>query len=82
MTDKKEYQRKYLKKWYQKNKDKVIKRQKEYRENNAEAISIRRKAYYQANKERLKKIHAEYRKNNREAINAKRRAKKLEPLKD
>ncbi len=78
MTDRTEYK----KKWYQDNKDRISKRQKKYRKNNAEAIRIKRQAYYQANKERLKKIHAEYRKNNRETINAKQRAKKLEPLKD
>ena len=67
MTDRTEYR----KKWYQDNKERVSKQQKEYRKNNVERIREQRRAYYQANKERLKKIHAEYRKN----------AKKLEPLK-
>lgn len=72
MTDRKEYH----KKWYQDNKERVSKQQKEYRKDN-EKVKEYRKAYYQANKERLKKIYAEYRKNNREAINAKERAKRL-----
>ena len=77
MTDRKEYR----KKWYQDNKERVGKQQKEYRKNNIEKVREQRRAYYQANKERLKKMHAEYRKNNRETINAKQNAKKLEPLK-
>ena len=77
MTDRKEY----CKKWYQDNKEKVGKQQKEYRKNNIEKVREQRRAYYQANKERLKKIHAEYRKKNKEAINTKQNAKKLEQLK-
>lgn len=72
MTDRTEYK----KKWYQDNKDRISKQQKEYRKDN-EKVKEYRKAYYQANRERLKKIDAEYRKNNREAINAKQRAKRL-----
>jgi len=72
MTDRKEYR----KKWYQDNKEKVGKQQKEYRKNNIEKVREQRRAYYQANKERLKKIHAEYRKKNKEAINTKQNAKK------
>ena len=72
MTDRKEYR----KKWYQDNKERVGKQQKEYRKNNIEKVREQRRAYYQANKERLKKMHAEYRKKNKEAINTEQNAKK------
>ena len=49
------------KRYYQKNKEEVCKKTKEYRENNRELVVKRKKAYYQKNKEKVLKKCAEYR---------------------
>jgi predicted Co/Zn/Cd cation transporter (cation efflux family) len=57
--------RKYLaKKYYQKNKHKILNKQKEYNEKNKDKIT----AYRETNKEKIKEKLAEYRHNNKEKI--------------
>lgn len=45
----------YSKKYYQKNKDKILVQRKEHYQNNKDKIIVRSKKYYQKNKEEIKK---------------------------
>ena len=56
------------KQWYQNNAEAVKEREKQYRQNNAEAIKERKKHYYQNNAEVIKEYKKQYRQNNLEAI--------------
>jgi len=60
----KEEKREYYKKYYKKNKERIVKQKKEYREKNKERIREQQKEYREKNKERKK----EYRENNKERI--------------
>ena len=55
-------------KYYQNNREKLLKQQAEYNKNNKEKISLRKAEYHQKNKEKILKQKAEYRKNNKEKI--------------
>ena len=56
---------KMTKRYYQENREKVLKRTKEYRENNKELVTKRQKAYYEKNRDRILKQCAEYRNSDR-----------------
>lgn len=55
-SNKKEYNQKY----YQENKDNILKVNKDYRDNNVETISIQRKIYRSLNKEKIQQKNKEY----------------------
>ena len=57
----------YLKYYYE-NRDRILKREKEYRENNGRERSIYHKEYQRKNKERLSKLANEWYHANKEAI--------------
>lgn len=82
----KERDKKTKKKYYEKNKEKILEQKKEYteknkeqirdqrkeyREKNKEKISERRKEHYEANKQKLSEKSKEYRENNKEKISEK-----------
>ena len=52
--------------WYIKKKDKIMKRSREYHQNNKEKIHNKKKEYYQKNKERFQQKHKEHYQNNKE----------------
>ena len=62
--------KKYKKKWYEKNKDKTKKRSKEYYEKNKDKIRKRNKKYHKTyrekNRDKLRKKNKEYREKNKE----------------
>lgn len=77
-----EYQKEYLKKYYEENPEKIAEKkayQAEYRKNNKEKIKKLHQEYYKENCEEIKKYSAEYIKDNREhynELNKKHRLKK------
>lgn len=70
--ERKEAQRERNKRNYQKNREKILERQTEYRRNNKERIDKYQAEYYQNNKEKVAKQHAEYYQANKEKIAEKR----------
>jgi len=62
------------KEYYQKNRDQVLARQKEYTQTHSDAISEQKKAYYQKNADEIKANVHNYRKNNAENIKHHKRA--------
>ena len=69
------YKNGYLKEYYLKNKDKIIKRVKKWTSRNKEKIKSYRRKYYKENKERIDERNKKYRQKNKDLINAKRKEK-------
>ena len=63
-----EYNKEYLKEYYDDNKESILGRQKEHYEKNKEAIIERQKEYYEKNKEVIAEYKKEYAINNKEVI--------------
>ena len=66
--NRKEYMKEYHKKWYEKNKDKILKQDKEKYEKNSTPKRQYDKKYYQEHNQKLKLMAREYRKRNPEKI--------------
>ena len=66
---KKENKRLSDKKYYEKNKEKLLQRQKEYNQENKEKILQYQKEYCEQNREKIKEYKKQYREQNKEKIN-------------
>lgn len=66
--ERKAARRESQRKWAEKNKEKISKRQAEYCQINKEKIAKRQAEYYQNNKEKIAEYNAEYNQNNKEKI--------------
>ncbi len=75
-----EYNRRYQKAWYIRNKDRVISATRKRREDNREKYLADSKVYYQKNKEKIKARAKAWDKNNKERIRARLKAKMDENL--
>lgn len=73
----KECRNKYQKRYYEENREKIIKQNDEYRKNNWEQFTINRKQYEERNKERLKEWRKQYNEKNKDVI-AERKRKHVE----
>lgn len=65
--------KKYLKEYYQNNKNKIKKYKKKYRENNKKEIAHKKKEYYLKNKNKIKKYKQKYEVENKNNILEKKR---------
>jgi hypothetical protein len=84
IEDKREYQKKYQREYYQKNKDRILGKQKErynqkleyekqrYKKNREEILK-KQKEYYQNNKEKVAEYQRIYKEKNRDIVNSKHR---------
>jgi len=66
MFNRKEYMKKYHKKYYRDNREKELKRVKLYCENNSDKIKQYKKRYYKKNIEKIKELYKQWHKDNRE----------------
>lgn len=64
----KECHKKQMMKYYEENKEKILKHEKQYQQENKESISDYHKQYYQENKEKLVNQHKKYTEENKEKI--------------
>lgn len=73
--DTKKYNKEYSKKYYELNKERILKRtrkaRKEYYYKNIEKEKLRKSEYYHKNRKKINKYHSEYIKDNRAKINEK-----------
>jgi len=65
----------YRKEWRENNKERITQRKKKDYQNNKEKIQQKRKKDYENNKEKILKKEKEYRENNEEKIKERRKAK-------